>query len=198
LPYVFYPFAQTTGPALSGASLLARGPGGSDATLSALRTAVQRVDPTLPFYDERTIRAQLDQLLAPQRFGRTLLGALGLLALLLSGIGIYGVTAYTVATARREIGIRMALGASAGAVVRSVVARTALATGIGGVVGLALAAALVRTLETFLYEVAPLDPLAFAWAAAALAVTALVATSLPAGRAVRVDPAEMTRGDGGF
>jgi putative ABC transport system permease protein len=109
-------------------------------------------------------------------------------ALLLAAVGIYGVMAYLVAQRTREIGIRMALGASAPTVMRMVVGRGLALTLAATLIGIAGAAALSRTLATLLFGVAPLDPATFVAAAAVLGGVALLASYLPARRAARVDP----------
>jgi ABC-type antimicrobial peptide transport system permease subunit len=111
----------------------------------------------------------------------------------MAGVGIYGVAAHAVAATRREIGIRMALGARAGRVVADVLGSVMSATAVGALAGILGAVALVRLLDTFLFGVTPMDPLAFAWALAALGATALLAAVLPARWAARVDPAETMR-----
>jgi putative ABC transport system permease protein len=109
-------------------------------------------------------------------------------ALILAAVGIYGVMAYLVAQRTREIGIRMALGASTQAVMRLVVGRGLALTLAATLLGIAGAAALSRTLSTLLFGVAPLDPVTFAAAATVLGAVALLACYLPARRAARVDP----------
>jgi ABC-type antimicrobial peptide transport system permease subunit len=143
--------------------------------------------------EHSSVERQLDDVMATQRFGATLLGFFSLLALTMAGVGIYGVAAHAVAATRREIGIRMALGARAGRVVADVLGSVMSATAVGALAGILGAVALVRLLDTFLFGVTPMDPLAFAWALAALGATALLAAVLPARWAARVDPAETMR-----
>lgn len=194
-PYVYYPLTQLTGPAISLGSLIARAAPGGAPPLEALQAAIHEVDPMLPIEQPRAVAGQLDAVLSVQRFGATLLGIFSGLALLIAAIGIYGVAAWTVATERREIGIRMALGAQARRVLGRVLGRTASATAVGAALGLAAAAALARLVETFLYAVEPLDPGAFTAALLALGAAAALAAWLPALRAVRVDPAETMRSE---
>jgi ABC-type antimicrobial peptide transport system permease subunit len=120
--------------------------------------------------------------------------AIGLLALILATVGAFGVFAYTVEERRREIGVRMALGAETQHVVWSVIsgARGALAFGLGG--GILLAAAAAPLLGRFLYGLSPFDPIAYAGVSAILVAAALVATWIPARRAARIDPAITLRG----
>ncbi|MEX2529552.1 MAG: FtsX-like permease family protein [Gemmatimonadota bacterium] len=163
-PHVCYPLTQLPGPALSSGNLIAR-----------------------------AISDQLDRVLATQRFGTTLLGLFSALALLIAGVGIYGVASWTVAAGRREIGIRMALGAKSQRVLTGVLGRTASATAAGALIGLAAAVVLTDLLEAFLYGVTPLDRNAFFAALLALVFASVIATWIPARRAIRIDPAETMR-----
>jgi len=195
VPYVYYPLSQQAGPAMGRGSFLARGTRGHAPALATLQEALRQVEPTLPFFDARSVARQLDQVMAAQRFGATLLGFFSVLALVIAGVGIYGVAAHTVASERREIGIRMALGGRAAAVVRGVMGRAAAATALGALGGVLGAVALVGLLDAFLYGVTPLDPLAFAWALGTLGGAAVLAAALPARRAAAVDPAETMRAE---
>ncbi|MCW5556578.1 MAG: ABC transporter permease, partial [Verrucomicrobiae bacterium] len=162
---------------------------------ASLRQAVSEVDPALPVFDVRTMKARISDSLAGRRFPLLLLGGFAALALLLAGIGIYGVIAYLVTERTREIGIRMALGAQQRNVLALVVGqgmRLALA-GVG--IGLAAALALSRVLRTLLFEVQPTDPLTFATIPLLLVTVALLACWLPARRAARVDPTEALRSE---
>jgi putative ABC transport system permease protein len=131
--------------------------------------------------------------LAPQRTTTTLLALLASVALLLAAIGLYGVLTYSVNQRTREIGIRLALGARAGSVLRMVMRQGALLTSIGMVIGLAGAAGLTRLLHTLLYEVPVTDPLTFCAVPPVFLGVALLATYLPARRAARVDPMQALR-----
>jgi putative ABC transport system permease protein len=122
-----------------------------------------------------------------------LLGAFSLLALLLAVVGIYGVLAYSVAQRTHEIGIRMALGAEAGDVLRMVLRRTLALAATGIAIGAAAALAATRVLAKFLFEVKPSDPATFVTVAALLAGVAVLASWVPARRAARVDPVEALR-----
>jgi len=117
------------------------------------------------------------------------------LALLLAMVGIFGVLAYSVEQRSREFGVRIALGASAASVMRLILGSAARVVAIGGVIGLAAAAVLVRTISTFLFGVEPLDPMTFGSVSVILALTAALATAAPAWRATRVDPVEAFRAE---
>jgi ABC-type antimicrobial peptide transport system permease subunit len=118
----------------------------------------------------------------------TLLVVFAGLALFLAAVGLYAVLSYLVVQRRREIGLRVALGATRGAVMRMIATRGLLLTGVGASVGLALAWAVTRTMQSLLYGVAPGDPVTIGAATALLAAIALVAMYVPARRATKVDP----------
>ncbi len=122
-------------------------------------------------------------------------GVFGLAALLLSGIGIYSVAAFTVTPRRREIGIRLALGASAAAVVREEFSRGAVAIAIGAGAGLILAVGMSSLVSSVLFEVSPVRPAAFGGATLLLVVVAVTGTLLPAYRSARLDPMTVVRSD---
>ena len=126
--------------------------------------------------------------LAPQRVVVSVSGTLGIIGTLLAAIGIYGVTAYTVAQRTREIGIRMALGARRADVVAMVMRQGVWLAVIGAALGLVLTAGASQALVIFLFGVPPLDPAAFTGATALFAIVGLTACYLPARRATRIDP----------
>jgi ABC-type antimicrobial peptide transport system permease subunit len=126
--------------------------------------------------------------LVPQRIAAAVAGSLGVVGLLLSAIGIYGVTAYAVSRRTREIGIRMALGADRARVLRLVLRQGLVLAAIGVALGIAIAAAGSRLLESLLFGVRGLDPITFAGACLLFGVVTLAATYIPARRATRVDP----------
>ncbi len=133
--------------------------------------------------------------LGTQRFSALLLGGLALLALLLAAVGIYGVLSYLVGQRTREIGVRMALGASSRQVLQMVVGQGLVAVALGLGVGIAGALALSRVVRSLLDNVSPTDPVAFAVAPVVLALVALAASMLPARRASRLDPVRALRKD---
>jgi predicted permease len=157
---------------------------------AALRGAVQGLDSELPIYDVKTMQSHLRDGIALVfvRLGATLAAVFGLLGLALAVVGIYGVISYTVAQRTHEIGIRMALGASFGDVLRLVI-RQGLALTLAGVaIGLAGAVALTRVMSSLLYGVSPTDALTFLIISAMLSAVALLASYIPARRAAKVDP----------
>jgi ABC-type antimicrobial peptide transport system permease subunit len=154
-----------------------------------VRGVLREIDAELPIEDVRTMAAIVDGAVATRRLTARLIAVLAAVAVGLTGVGVYGSMAYRVAVLRREIGVRIALGAGRGRVARAVLARGLRLALAGAAVGLAGALALARGVESMLYEVPPTDPLSFAGAAATLVVLALAAALLPAWRAARIDPA---------
>jgi predicted permease len=160
---------------------------------SGMNADIQRqlssIDPDLPFYQVRTMEERIDRSLVSRRTPMMLAVGFGVVALLLSAIGIYGVLAYQVAERRKEIGIRMALGSEARQIFGLVLREGLVIVGLGLAVGIAGALAIGRALESQLYGVGASDPLVIGAVAAALAVIALLACVVPARRAARVNPA---------
>ena len=154
----------------------------------SVKKTVWSVDPEQPVWKVRSMETLLAGARGPARALSILIAIFAAVALMLAAVGIYGVMTYLVAQRTREIGIRMALGASARTVVAMVVGRGLALTLAATLLGIAGAAALTRTLATLLFGVGPLDPLTFAAAAALLGGVALLACYLPARRAARVDP----------
>ena len=154
----------------------------------AVRRAVAEIDRTKPAGNIRTVEQYLGQQSRGMELYATLLGIFGLAAGLLAALGIYGVMAYSVAQRTREIGIRMALGAGGGRVMRLVTLRAMILIAIGLALGVGGALGLTRVLARELYEVSPTDPLTFALVTIALTVVALVACLIPTRRAMSVDP----------
>lgn len=156
--------------------------------LAAVREEIHNLDPGLPVEDIRTGTKVIDQALWGSKIGVGLLGAFGLLALGLASVGLYGIMAYSVNQRRREIGVRMALGANQGSVSLLVLRQGMTVVASGVLVGLALSLLLGRVLSRFLYGVSGSDPLSLAGASLALLAVAFVACYLPAWSASRVDP----------
>jgi predicted permease len=169
-------------------TVVARTNGDPAQLTSAMRSAVAAVDPTLPVYDIATMDERLGRVLAQSRFNTFLLAALGGIGLVLAVVGLYGVLGYLVAQRSHEIGIRMALGATARDVL-VLVARQGMKLVLAGiVVGIAAAIAATRLLQELLFGVTATDPTTFALVAIVLTVAGLAASIIPARRATRVDP----------
>jgi hypothetical protein len=176
-----------------GPALLIRTSGEPGEIASEIRSALQSLSPDLPYVSVRPVEEQIRSELLPIRLGATLFTLFGVLALLLAGMGLFGVLAYFVGERTPEIGIRRALGASHPAVIRMVLGQALLPIGIGIAVGAGVAVAGARYLESLLYQVSGNDPAAYAAASAFLLTVALVAAVIPAHRASRVDPATALR-----
>lgn len=185
VPQVYVPESQMAYPGLT---LVVRTEGDPLQAVQMVKTVVRAVDPAAMVTDIRSMQDVLSQSLARQRFSMTLIGSFAGLALILAAVGLYAVLALGVAQRQREIGVRLALGARPGDVVRLVVGEGALLTAIGVVAGLAGAFALTRVLASLLYGISATDVLTFIGAAACVAAVALAATFVPARRAARVDP----------
>lgn len=166
---------------------------------SAIRTPVQSVirelDPTLPTFDVRTMPVVLRDSMAQLSFMIVMLGAAAVVTLLLGAIGLYGVMAYVVSLRTRELGVRVALGASPRSVAAMMTGQGLTLTLAGVVGGLVLFAVVARFLRSFLYGVAPGDPVTLVIASALLVAIAALASWIPARRASRVDPAEVLRAE---
>jgi putative ABC transport system permease protein len=156
--------------------------------LTEVRQAVGKVNPNLPLASVRTLARIYDESMAQTSFVLVILGIAASVTLLLGVVGIYGVVAYIVSQRRREIGIRMALGAHGGEVQRMFITRGVALAAIGLVVGLAAAAGLMRLLAALLFGVSPFDPITYGLVVVGLAAVAFVATWLPARQATRIDP----------
>jgi len=183
---VYTPYMQE--PEIGQMTFYARARGDAASIGLSVRQIAQRVDPGLPIFDMKTMATVVEESLFLERMVAALSVAFGGLATLLAAIGLYGVMSYTVARRTREIGIRMALGAERGSVMWLVLKEVALMVGIGVAVGLPLAVALSRVVQSQLFDLSAHDPIALTAAAALLAVVALTAGYIPARRATRVDP----------
>jgi predicted permease len=163
--------------------------------LPALRRELRAVDPALTLWYVTPMRTLLDTPLAKPRMTTLLMSGFGAAALLLAALGLYGLMASVVREGTREIGIRMALGATPERVRRSVLSHALITCGIGAAVGIGGALALSRLLASQLYDVRPSDPVALIGACVILLAVALIAAYLPARRATRIDPAQALRAD---
>jgi len=156
-----------------------------------IRRALASLDPNQPVYQIAPLEQVLSQSVATRRFNTLLLDLFAGLALLLAGVGVYGTIGYWVAQRTREIGVRMALGATRGAIASMVVGKSAALTGLGVAIGIGLAAATTRLLATLLFQVSPVDPLTFAVVGALVTAVGIGAAYIPARRAARLDPVEV-------
>ncbi|MEW5983755.1 MAG: ABC transporter permease [Acidobacteriota bacterium] len=188
----YRPFSQNTD---SGLSFAVRTTVGPDTVKAELRRVVRELDPELPLFDALTMQERIDDSLTSRRSPMLLSAGFSAIALLLAAVGLYGVLAYLVALRTREIGIRMALGSDAARVFRLVFREGALIVALGLIAGSACSWMLGRYLESLLFEVRPMDPPVTALAGLALTLVALIATTLPAWRAARVDPVIALRRD---
>jgi predicted permease len=161
--------------------------------VEALRAQVRAIDPALPIYNVRTLAEHVNRSLYLDRLRANLIGSLALLALALAAIGIYAVLSYSIAERTREVGVRLALGAQPGAVVRMLVGTGARVAAAGIVAGLVLSFGLTQLVATQLYGLTATDPLTMAAASALLFGVALVASFIPAWRATRIDPVAALR-----
>ena len=162
---------------------------------TALLREVRALDPDLTLYEMITLQEQVDRSTSQRLAALALVALFGGLALLLASLGLYGVMSYTVSQSARELGLRMALGASTSNLLRLVLSRGLLLTTTGIAIGIALALLLTRLLGNLLYQVSPRDPLAFVAAFAVMTFASLAACFLPAWRATRTDPMRALRAE---
>ena len=184
-PYLHFAWRQQK--SLS-TTLLVRAAGPAAPLVAGLRQAVLEMEPAIVFTDEGTAADLVRLTVGPTQAGAFLIGAFGALALLLAAIGLYGVVAYSVAQRTREVGVRVALGAGVGEVVRMVLGGGMRLAAAGVAVGALAAAGVARLLSSLLYGVSSMDPVAYLGAAALLLAVAFLANLVPARRAARVDP----------
>ncbi len=192
-PVVYVPLAQVPSTRIK---LVVRTRIQPGAVLPAIREAVGEVDRNLPLGDVATMGQVRDNTLSGTSRPAGLIGAFAALAVLLAGIGVYGVVSHAVTQRRREFGIRMALGARSRDVLSRVLRDVFAMVAVGLVFGLAGAFALTRAMKSLLFEVSPLDPLALSVACVSMILIGLIAGLLPASRAARVDPVATLRDEG--
>jgi putative ABC transport system permease protein len=194
-PEVYVPLEQGVFQFLWPNNLVVRTDGDPLALAAAVRAAIWQVDPSQPVSDVRSMSQVLDFELANRNTQLTLISAFAVLALVLAGVGLYGVLSYTVSQRTNEIGLRMALGARQKTVVGNVVRSALGSTLLGIAVGLSAAYALTRTIESFLYEVSPTDPATAVAVAGVLLLVAALAAFVPARRAASVNPMTALRAE---
>ncbi|HEV8216046.1 MAG TPA: FtsX-like permease family protein, partial [Gemmatimonadaceae bacterium] len=198
-PTMFFPLAQSAKSAYfmpRNMALLVRTSAGGDPALlaAAVRREVRALDPTVPVAEVRTLEQVVGTSVSSRRFSTTLLAAFAALALLLAGIGTYGVISYGVTQRTFEIGVRMALGADTRSVLALVMAEGMLLAGTGLVLGLGTSIVVARFIRAMLVGVPTLDAPSLIATALALIAVATIASGLPARRALRVNPINALRG----
>jgi predicted permease len=179
----------------SGMTVVARTEGDPGVVLRRVQEIVRAADADLPVFDVRTMEEHMGVALLPARLGGSVLGLFGLLGLLLAAVGIYGVMAYSVAQRKREMGIRVALGADRAVVLRLVLGEGLRLALLGTVLGLVGAAGAAQLVKGLLYNVSALDPVAFAVVPALLVGVAALAVYIPARRAAGLDPMRVLRSE---
>jgi macrolide transport system ATP-binding/permease protein len=189
-PFVYQPLTQAW---VGFVALIVETAGDPGAFTSGLRGILRSLDPNLRIYEVRTLGQYAEESLWKIRWQASLLGAFGLLALVLAAVGLYGVVAYTVAQRTREIGIRIAMGAQRADVLWMVLWRGLRLTALGIAIGTLLSAASTRMLGSLLYGMSPLDPVSFTVAALGWIAVAMLASYMPARRAMGVDPVAALR-----
>ena len=189
-PAVYIPLPQLS---IGLATLVARTEMDPLSLSNSVGAAVRSIDPELPLSDVRSMEQVVDETLARTRTISVLLTAFAVIALFLAAVGVYGVMAYSVSQRTQEIGVRMALGATAQSVFRLVLGQALKLVGIGVAAGLVVAGLLSRLLQTLLFQTAPLDPVTFVVTALVLVLVATLASYVPARRSTRVTPIEALR-----
>jgi predicted permease len=190
---MYLPFRQRNN--YSSATLVARGTHSLDGLASGVREALRPIDPNLPANEFRAIQDLVDRSISPRRLIVLLLAGFAGFALILASLGIYGVISYSVSQRKQEIGIRMALGASAGSLRRLILTQTLKLAAAGMALGLVASWLLGRTLQGLLFGVRRSDPMTFAATLVLLMAVAALAGYLPARRASRLDPVEALRAE---
>jgi predicted permease len=192
-PAVYVPFTQTTIAFYQPSEIAVRTVVPPETLSTALRQTVAAIDPEQPVTEIRTMDDIVDVELSGRQQMLSLLGVFASIALLLAALGTYSVVSYLVAERRREIGVRIAIGATSGAVLRAILGQSAALAAAGIAVGLAAALVATRALASLLFEVSPADPTILAGVAALLAGMVLLASYVPARRAAATDPMVVLR-----
>jgi putative ABC transport system permease protein len=180
---------------LASMAIAIKAQGAPEALAEPLRRIVREIDPALPVSEVRTVVSIVRDSVANRTTMMQLLTAFGALALLLAGVGVYAVAAQAVVARTRDIGVRLAVGASPGRVVRAVMLKEAMPVAVGMAIGLAASAPAARALSSLLYDVSPTDPATLVSVAVILGLASALALLVPTLRAVRIDPAAVLRGD---
>jgi predicted permease len=186
---------QIYAPATRGTHFSVRTAGDPDPTIAMLRDAIRDLDPELPIDRLRLLEGLMTESVARERFYTVLLNGFALISLLITLLGTYGLASYTVSRRNKEIGIRLALGASGHHVHRALLGRTAMLALVGILLGLAGASATTRLLQAYLYGISARDPVSFGLVGLMIAAVAILAAYGPARRAARIDPMVVLRAE---
>jgi putative ABC transport system permease protein len=184
-PEVYVPFLQDTQPSASIVARVRRAPAGA---VRIVEDAVRAAAPTATLYSPQTLDQHFARLIAPRQFNMLVIGTFGVLAVVIAGLGVYGLIAFMVGQRTRELGVRLALGAPPGDLLRLVLIRAGKWVAAGLIVGLVAAAWLERFARAFLFDARPYDPVIYGSVVVVLAAAGLLAALGPARRAARVDP----------
>ena len=176
-------------------NVVVRSNGHPTAMVGAVTQRIHEIDSALPLYNVVTMEQRLDLSLARRRFAMLLLAGFAVISLVLATIGIYGVLAYLVSQGTREIGIRMALGATRNSILGLVIRNGMALVLLGMTIGVAGALLLARLIQSLLFGIGPTDPITFCVIPLLLIFISLLATCIPARRAAQTDPAECLRYD---
>jgi ABC-type antimicrobial peptide transport system permease subunit len=191
-PYIWVPYSAS---AFTGMSLVVRSDGDPMRLAPAVKQAVERLAPGRPIRRIRPLSDDLAAAAADTRFALFMIGIFAVMAVALAMVGVYGIAAHAAERRRREIAVRMALGANASRVVSLVLREGAALTVVGVLAATAASLAVTRYLETLLFEVGPRDAMTFAAVAVMIGAAAIAATAIPSIRAVRADPMQTLRAD---
>jgi ABC-type antimicrobial peptide transport system permease subunit len=190
-PYMYLPIAQMPG---GEATLIVDAGGDAQSQITAIRAEIQRIDRTVPL-NVRTLNYLMQQVFWADRIAAGFVAFLGVLGVLLGAVGLYGIVAFVVHRRSSEIGVRMALGAERGDILRMVLRQGLILAAIGTGAGLLLSLAVMHLLSSLLYGVQANDPLSFACSAIVVILVAAVATWIPARRAASIDPMQALRSE---
>ncbi len=189
-PQVYWPYAQRT---QDRAAMVVKTAGAPAAMTPAIRAAIREIDPDQPLYDVFPMTDFIARTLLAQRLNLVLVGSFAVLALLLASIGLYGVVSHMTARRSREFGVRLAVGATPGRLVATVLRESLARASVGLAAGLLLAGAITRLLSSMIHDVTALDPLTYSSVAMLLLIVVVAASYVPARRASRTDPASALR-----